>query len=143
MLAKLLACLCLLAITVAIHATGLVAMLRWLRRSPALERAGMTSSTWLLVRVVWSLMAIHLLEISVWAAFYWWQECLPDAESAFYFSGVTYASIGYGDLLLPNEWRLFGPVEGLTGILMCGLSTGFFFAILSRMHGARASREQR
>jgi hypothetical protein len=50
-----------------------------------------------------------------------------------YFSAVTYTTTGYGDLLLPAEWRLVGSVEALTGILMCGWSTGFFFAIVSRM----------
>jgi hypothetical protein len=63
---------------------------------------------------------------------FWSQKCLPDAESSFYFAGVTYTTVGYGDLLLPKEWRLFGPLEGLTGILMCGLSTAFFFAVLSK-----------
>jgi hypothetical protein len=42
------------------------------------------------------------------ALFYWWQKCLPDAETPFYFSGVTYTSVGYGDLVLPQEWRLLG-----------------------------------
>ena len=70
----------------------------------------------------------------LWGLFFWWQKCLPDAESSFYFSGATYATIGYGDLVLPREWRLFGPLEGLTGILMCGLSTAFLFATLSRMY---------
>ena len=51
---------------------------------------------------------------------------------AVYFAGVTYTTVGYGDLLLPKEWQLFGPLEGLTGILMCGLSTAFFFAVLSK-----------
>ena len=87
---------------------------------------------WLLIRLAWWLIVVHLLEIAVWGLFFWWQRCLPDAVSSFYFSGVTYATIGYGDLVLPNEWRLFGPVEGLTGILMCGLSTAFFFAVVSR-----------
>jgi hypothetical protein len=27
--------------------------------------------------------------------------------------------------VLPEEWRLFDPLERLTGILMCGLSTAF------------------
>ena len=49
----------------------------------------------------------------------------------------NYATIGYGDLVLPKEWRLFGPLEGLTGILMCGLSTAFLFATLSRMYAGR------
>ena len=71
----------------------------------------------------------------------WWQQCLPDAESSLYFSGVTYTTPGYGDLLLPPEWRVLGPVEGLTGILMCGLSTGFFFTVLSKFL-AKAVAEQ-
>ena len=98
--------------------------------------------TWLLLWVAWRLLLLHLAEISVWALFYWWQKCLPDAESSFYFSGVTYTTLGYGDLVLPKEWRLLGPVEGLTGILMCGLSTGFFFAVLSRFLAAKSAAEQ-
>jgi hypothetical protein len=42
------------------------------------------------------------------ALFYWWQKCLADAESPFNFSGVTYTTVGYGDLVLPQEWRLLG-----------------------------------
>lgn len=57
---------------------------------------------------------------------------MPDAESAFYFSGVTYTTVGYGDLVLPKPWRLLAPLEALTGILMCGLSTGLFFAVVSQ-----------
>ena len=98
--------------------------------------------TRLLVWVAWWLLLLHLAEISVWALFYWWQKCLPDAESSFYFSGVTYTTLGYGDLVLPHEWRLLGPVEGLTGILMCGLSTGFFFAVVSKFLAAKSASEQ-
>ena len=60
---------------------------------------------------------------------------MPDLESAFYFSIVTYTTTGYGDLVLPEEWRLVGGVESLTGILMCGWSTGFFFTVVSRIYG--------
>ena len=140
MLARILGCLGLLAVTVTVHSLGLTAMLRWVWRSPALEDARFWPGTWLLIRVAWCLIAIHVVEITVWASFYWWQECLPDPASALYFSGVTYATIGYGDLLLPAKWRLFGPVEGLTGILMCGLSTGFFFAMVSRIYEVRTRR---
>ena len=89
--------------------------------------------TWLVIRVAWLLVLLHMIEIAVWAGFYHYVKAMPDWESAFYFSGTTYATIGYGDLVLPHEWRLLGPVEGLTGILMCGLSVGFFFAIISRL----------
>ena len=92
---------------------------------------------WLLIRVTWFLILLHVVEITVWALFYLWAGCLPDAESAFYFSGVTYTTIGYGDLVLPKPWRMLGPLEGLTGILMCGLSAGLFFATVSRIHLGR------
>jgi hypothetical protein len=58
---------------------------------------------------------------------------MTDLPSALYFSAVTYTTTGYGDLVLPADWRLIGGVEALTGILMCGWSTGFFFAVVSRM----------
>ena len=98
--------------------------------------------TWFLVGIAWRLILLHLAEIAVWALFYWWRGYLPDAESSFYFSGVTYTTLGYGDLLLPKGVRLLGPVEGLTGILMCGLSTGFFFAVVVRFFAPRSAAEQ-
>jgi hypothetical protein len=58
----------------------------------------------------------------------------PNAESAFYFSGVTYTSLGYGDVVLAKPWRLLAPIEGLVGVMMCGLSTGYFFVVVSRIH---------
>jgi hypothetical protein len=139
MVATLLTAWCLLAVTVTIHATGLTTMLRRVSR---LHRAQFWPMTPLLVWVAGWLLLLHLAEISVWALFYWWQMCLPDAESSFYFSGVTYTTLGYGDLVLPREWRLLGPIEGLTGILMSGLSTGFFFAVLSKLLAAQSSSEQ-
>ena len=79
------------------------------------------------------LVLLHLAEIAIWAFFYHWRGAMPDLTSAFYFSAVTYTTTGYGDLVLPESWRLVGGVEALTGILMCGWSTGFFFAVLSRL----------
>ena len=134
----------LVATTVIIHAAGLGVLLSQVLRSPQLPETRFWPITWLLVRIAWLLILIHMFEIAVWALFFWWHKCLPNLESSFYFSGVTYATIGYGDLVLPQEWRLFGPIEGLTGILMCGLSTAFFFVIVSRkileLHGTVRSQ---
>jgi hypothetical protein len=132
MITKFLFASCLVAITVLIHAGGLAIVLSHVLHHTMRPETRFWPITWLLIRIAWWLIVIHLIEIAVWGLFFWWQKCLPDIESSFYFSGVTYATIGYGDLVLPEEWRLFGPVEGLTGILMCGLSTAFFFVIVSR-----------
>ncbi len=61
---------------------------------------------------------------------------MADLPSALYFSAVTYTTTGYGDLLLPQEYRLVGAIEALTGILMCGWSTAFFVAVVTRMFRA-------
>jgi hypothetical protein len=141
MIAKLLVAWCLLALTVTIHAAGLVAVLGYVLRQPAAPRIQFWPMTRTVIRVAGWLILLHLAEIAVWALFYWWQGCLPDAESSFYFSGVTYTTVGYGDLVLPTEWRLLGPVEALTGILMCGLSTGLFLAVVSNLFRPRPALE--
>jgi hypothetical protein len=132
MLAKFLIAAGLVATTVIIHAAGLGMVLAHVLHSPARTDTRFWPITWLLVRIAWLLILIHMVEIAVWALFFSWEKCLPDLEASFYFSGVTYATIGYGDLVLPEEWRLFGPLEGLIGILMCGLSTAFFFIVVSK-----------
>lgn len=136
MLSKVLFASALVAATVSLHAVGLSVMLRAQLKSRALPPMRFWPITWLLIRITWSLIFIHALEITVWALFFLWKECLPDAASAFYFSGVTYATVGYGDLVLPVPWRMLAPIEGLTGILMCGLSTGLFFVVVNRLFGS-------
>jgi len=54
-------------------------------------------------------------------------------ESAFYFSATSYSTVGYGDVVLQPVWRLLGPVESVSGVLMCGLSASFLFAVVARL----------
>jgi hypothetical protein len=140
MLQHLLIAAALVAVTVAVHAAGFGLVLGALVKRHVAPPATFWPITWLLVRLAWVLILIHVVEISVWALFYRWQQCLPDAEAAFYFSGVTYTTLGYGDIVLPREWRLLAPLEGLTGILMCGLSAGLFFATVTAIYIPRGPR---
>ena len=129
------ACL-LVAVTVAVHAAGLALLL-----SGAKRRGSAPTRFWpittMLIRLASWLILMHLAEVSVWALFYQWRGCLPDAEAAFYFSGVTYTTVGYGEIVLAKPWRILAPIEGLTGVLMCGLSAGLFFAFVSRIYASR------
>ena len=85
-----------------------------------------------MVVAAWMIL-LHVSEITVWALYYFWQGAIPDPQSSFYFSAVTYTTTGYGDVVLPQDRRLIGGIQALTGILMCGWSTGFFFAVVSRI----------
>lgn len=120
---------CLMASNVAIHATGVITALRWLR---VYERGKRVSWNWVFVAVAGWVILLHVTEIMAWALVYLWRGAMPDLPSALYFSAVTYTTTGYGDLVLPQSWRLVGAVEAMTGILMFGWSTGFFVAVLSR-----------
>lgn len=122
----------LVVITVAMHSAGFSLLIRALMRSHALGTSGFRPVTRIVIFLTCWLILIHLAEIAVWGTFYFSQGLLPDAESAFYFSGVSYTTVGYGDLVLPRPWRIFAMLEALTGILMCGLSTGLFFALVSQ-----------
>jgi hypothetical protein len=137
MLSKLIVALSLMALCVVIHAFGVTSALGWARRRTYSPRQ-FWRWTWFFVCVAGWMILLHLGEISVWALYYFWREAIHDLPSAFYFSAVTYTTTGYGDLVLPEPWRLVGGVEALTGILMCGWSTGFFFAVVSRLHEAQA-----
>src|SRR5687767_13161690 len=138
MITKLLIAFFLMALCVMVHAIGITGALRWMSRSAAPADLRFWPTTWLLIRIAGWLICLHLIEISLWALLYAWREAMPDLHAAFYFSAVTYTTTGYGDLVLPREWQLVGAVEALTGILMCGWSTGFFVAVVSRMFTAAA-----
>jgi Ion channel len=131
-----------MALCVVIHATGLTAALTWMKgKSVAIEGRFWLATGTLICVVSWTVL-MHLLQIAVWAFFYAWKHGMPDLQSAFYFSAVTYTTTGYGDLVLPKAWRLVGGVEALTGILMCGLSTGLFFAVFAKLFGLNRGNSQ-
>ena len=133
MLSKLFISWCLMALCVTIQAIGVTASISWMKGRSAMLEGRFWPATWMLICIAGWTVLMHLLQIAVWAFFYAWKHGMPDLPSAFYFSAVTYTTTGYGDLVLPKEWRLVGGVEALTGILMCGLSTGMFFAVFTKV----------
>ena len=52
----------------------------------------------------------------------------PDLETAAYFSGVTFTTLGYGDLTLPKRLRLVGVLQAANGVMMFGMTTSVFVA---------------
>ena len=91
---------CLLSfLTLVTHASGIAVLLR---RFMGLQHFPETPSgiVQMLVRMIWWLVLLHLAEILMWGLFYWWRGLFSDAEAAFYFSGSSYTTLGYGDVLL-------------------------------------------
>jgi len=128
----------LLSVCVVVHALAMTTVIRRLGRSRISTASRFLPTMWVLVRIALWLLFVHLFEIAVWAYFLASQLVFPDFKTALYFSAVTYTTVGYGDLVLPETWRMFAGVEGLTGILMCGWSTSVFYAVVSRIYSAHS-----
>ena len=124
-----------LACCVLVHAGMMALLLRWLRRLTRRDVMGAWLTMRVLVGMAWWMIVAHVIEVSIWAACYAGQRVFDDFTTAMYFSFVTYTTVGYGDTVPPESWRLAAGIEGLTGILLCGLSGALFFAAMVRIHG--------
>ena len=126
----------LVTLTVWLQCGGISALISWLRTAVAanIHKLGPPHIAALIVRLITAVIALHVIEILLWASFYRWF-CFPSWELAFYFSASTYATVGYGDVTLPLNWRTLGPIESITGVLMCGISASLLFAIATRLIG--------
>ncbi len=124
----------LITLTLVLQSAGMAALIQWAKARIAIgiHRLDSLRSAVLMVRFTSLLVCLHVLEILLWAQFYRWK-CFATWESAFYFSAASYSTLGSGDLLLQPTWRTMGPVESVTGALMCGLSASFLFAIVTRL----------
>jgi voltage-gated potassium channel len=136
MIKLILAALGLTAITVIIHSLGAVAAARrtgrlWAGRR---DRPGRLGAERVLPQLVSALLLLHLAEAVVWALFYVLVGALPDLETAAYFSLTSYTTVGYGDVVLPEPWRLLGPLEAAVGVLMLGWSTGILVAVIGMIY---------
>jgi hypothetical protein len=125
-------------LTVVVHAIGLYAVARVLRVEEQEEEAAQVHP--LSVRgfattlaAILSLVALHGIEIWLYALLYIVLGAIQGLREAVYFSTITYGAIGYSDAAMAEEWRLVSAIEGINGIILIGWSTAFFVMIAARM----------
>jgi Ion channel len=127
--------------TIVIHALVLMAAVNFVRRERRLARAGVNfwHDVVIVALVICFALTAHLAEIGVWAALLMICGEFRDFGTAYYHSAVNYTTLGYGDLIMTPPWRLLGPLEAATGMLMFGVSTAIVFAVIQRLIYARFS----
>ena len=144
MLQELLTALGIMGVCLAIHLTGMLLMADKLldRREQMAKRTSHLFIAVLLFLIFTVLVLLHLVEAAVWAVFYKWNNLFPNFETCLYFSLGTYSTIGYGDTVLPARWRILGAIEGISGVLLCGLSTAFLLALINVLFRIRIERRE-
>jgi Ion channel len=78
------------------------------------------------------LMAAHASEVIVWALAYAIVGAAPAGVDLVYFAFVNYTTLGYGDVIPAERWRLIGPITAMNGVLLFGWSTAVIFEVLRR-----------
>src|ERR1700740_3108308 len=127
------AAILLLSCTLFLQCGGAAALILWIRSIPRETRkVRVFRCAALVMQTTVAVIILHGIVILLWASCYRWL-CLPSWESAFYFSASSYATVGYGDVILPSKWRLLGPLESMVGMLMAGVSIGLLFAAVTHL----------
>lgn len=133
MLSQLILATAMVLTTVLVHLLGLAVLMRFLRSHTRLFRELAIMPLTLLLAATIGIITIHTLEIWLFALLYLQLGAFSHFEQALYFSTVTYSTIGYGDLVMPNQWRILGAIEGAVGIIMLGWSTAFLVSLLTQL----------
>src|SRR5262245_40699491 len=85
-----------------------------------------------MIATVSVLMAAHAVEVFVWSLAYLIVGIAPAGADLVYFSFVNYTTLGYGDIVPVERWRLLGPITALNGVLLIGWSTAVIFEVLRK-----------
>jgi len=129
--------LSLIALSIAIHATGVVLMaLLGVRIRVQLEIRslglryvipiviGMVGAVGLLLAV------LHGIEAAIWAAAYLWLGALDSPIDAMLYSVDSMTTRGASGLMLQRHWRMMGALEAADGMLLFGISTAYIFSVM-------------
>jgi hypothetical protein len=116
---------------IAIHAAVMAAVVSAARRFLNWEHD--RPQVWLaaaMVATVGILMVAHVAEVGMWALTYAMVEAVPPGADILYFAFVNYTTLGYGDVLPMERWRLLGPMAAMNGVLLFGWSTAVIFEVM-------------
>lgn len=125
----------LIIITIFIHSFVTKFAIHLSRRAKDSKRRRLSqiSEAWVALLVLMMFFA-SFIESSLWALVYFWIGAIPDFETSLYFSIVTFTTLGYGDVTLPDQWNLLASIEAAIGIIIFGWSTAIVMAVVQKLY---------
>ncbi|KUJ86157.1 Ion transport 2 [Ruegeria marisrubri] len=104
---------------------------KWIHKGQIIRTAGPVSLALVFI------IATHTIQVWIWAVVWVLGSVLPDWNTALYFSLVTFTTVGYGDVVLGHDLRIFGTFASVTGLLAFGLSTAYLVALMTKIFEGR------
>ena len=84
--------------------------------------------------VLWLVLGITI-NTWIWALAFLWTGEFGDLEEALYFAIASFTTLGYGDVLLNQNWRIFGALSAVNGLIVFGLNTAFLVELMLSVWG--------
>ncbi|MET0066570.1 MAG: ion channel [Candidatus Thiodiazotropha sp.] len=107
----------------------LIVVLRYYAREKSQREETRFWTNMMLVKsVMLILVAGNLGQVGIWASLFQVLGEFEQFRDAFYHSAVNFATLGYGDIVMSEQYRLLGPMEAINGVLMIGVSTAALMA---------------
>jgi len=129
------------ALVVLVHYEGV----HWLARRFSRRKVSRSGDRRAMLKIIFALLGLHLLEIWLYGLAYWGLVRIPGAGSvhgvdgietlfdAVYLSATTYSTLGFGDLAPLGAIRMVSGMEALTGLLLITWSASFTYLEMSRL----------
>ena len=128
-----------IAVSITLHAIFIALAIKVLRQwrawiaSPPL----FVKMLFILTATTLWMLAAHSLTVWLWAFLFLFLGIFNALEPAVYFSLVAFTTLGFGDIILAEEWRILSGMAATNGLLLFGFSTAFLFEVIARFHRER------
>ena len=125
----------LLILTIIVHATATSYVIELAEKKSKVHMKNLKINKIYWVSVIVLLMFLaSIIEAVLWAISYLTLDAIQVFEEALYFSIVTYTTLGFGDIILKDSWRLLASLQAANGIIVFGWSTAITMAAVQKFY---------
>ena len=122
-----------LIIVIFVHGVGIRRINR--RFSKAWIQVNVDTPHWrinsLLAVAIGALTFLHFVETLIWAAPIYVMALIPNMRDSYYYVLESYTTLGEGNVALPREWRLIGPIIAISGLFTFGWTGSVLVSIMT------------
>ena len=133
----------LVAITMAIHGTGMFSILRLVdaikEHFEPLE--SFVGGLGLVILASLLIIVTNIIEVMVWTVFLFLKGAQTNHHRAFYNAMLNYTTLQAG--YLPDRWHLLEPLLGMAGLLTVAWSTGILYMLAQDFQETQLRRRKR